>query len=141
MDKWQRIFPWGYRLYNKIAEPRVVRLLHFGIYITLLIAGVGVLVHTPRSFEGVLGVLLVYIFGGFVAIGALLAAFSVLPGIWWLERAGISLLWSGLGLYFLITIGIGASVVTSAIPIGFILTLVLRWREIKRFQLAPIKGG
>lgn len=141
MNRWQRIFPWGYRLFLKIKEPRMVRLLHFGIYTTLLIAGVGVLVHTPRSFEGVLGVLLVYTFGGFIALGSTLAALSVLPGIWWLERAGISLLWSGLGLYFLITIGLGASVVTSAIPIGFILTLILRWREINRFQLAPIKGG
>lgn len=141
MSLLQRIFPLGYRLFMKIAEPRVVRLLHFGIYICLLVAGAGVLLHPPGSFEGVLGITLVMSFGGFIFIGAILSALSVLPGIWWLERVGLILLATGLGIYTLAVLGLHGSIVSLSIPIGFILTLVLRWREIKRYQFAPIREG
>lgn len=140
MDKLQRTFPLLYKLYLKIAEPRVVRLLHFGIYICLLVAGIGVIFHPPRSFEGSLGILLVLMFGGMLFLGALIAAVSVLPGVWWLERVGLILLATGLLIYTVTMISLNASPVTLSIPIGFILTLVLRWLEIRRYQLAPRKG-
>lgn len=140
MDKWQRAFPIAYKLYLKIAEPRVVRLLHFGIYICMLMAGFGVILHPPRSFEGTLGSFLVLIFGGMLFLGALTAAVSVLPGVWWLERVGLILLITGLSIYTVTIISLNASPVTLSIPIGFILTLVLRWLEIRRYQLAPRKG-
>lgn len=140
MNKWQRTFPLAYKLYLKIAEPRVVRILHFGIYICLLISGLGVIAHPPRSFEGSLGFLLVMMFGGMLFIGALISAISVLPGIWWLERVGLILLVTGLLIYTVTMFSLKASPVTLSIPIGFILTLVLRWLEIRRYQLAPRKG-
>lgn len=139
MSKFQRIFPFGYRLYTKIAEPRVVRIIHFAIYAMLLIAGSGVLLNPPKSFQGVLGVTLVMCVGGFVSLGSFLGLISVLQGIWWLERSGVIALWTGIGLYVLVILGLRGSLVATALPIVVILTLVLRWREIKRYQLAPIR--
>lgn len=141
MSHLQRLFPTLYKLYLKIAEPRTVRLLYFGIYMVMLVAGISVLFHPPRSMEGVLGAALVLVFGLSVTLGSVCAAVSVLPGIWFLERAGVIAIWTGLGLYTLTMFAIHASAVAIAIPIGFILTLVLRWREIKRYQLAPIRQG
>lgn len=139
MSRFKQWFPFGYRLYRKIAEPRVVRLIHFAIYAFLLVAGTGVLMSPPKSFQGVLGVTLVFLIGIFVSLGATFGLVSVLQGIWWLERAGVIALWSGIGLYVLAVLGLRASLVIVALPIVVILMLVLRWREIKRYQLAPIR--
>lgn len=139
MSKLKRWFPLGYRLYTKIAEPRVVRIIHFIIYAFLCIAGTGVLFNPPSAFQGVLGIALVGAIGGFVTIGSGLGLVSVLPGIWWLERAGVIALWTGIGLYILVVFGLRGSLVSISLPIVVILTLILRWREIKRYQLAPIR--
>lgn len=140
MNKWQRIFPWGYHLFMKIAEPRTVRLLHFGIYIALATAGAMILLNPPRSFENILGVALLYMFGVFVFGGAAVAAVAVLPGIWWLERVGLIALGTGMGIYIIIIVCLGTSPIGLSISIAFILTFILRWREIRRYQLAPREG-
>jgi hypothetical protein len=127
-------------VFLKIAEPRVVRLVQFGIYVCMLDAGHYVLTTPPHSFQGVLGQTLVNVFGSFVAGGALLGAIAVLPGIWWLERVGIIALATGLAMYSVIAISLGISPVGFAIGIAFILTFVQRWMEIRRFQLAPKRG-
>lgn len=141
MSKLKKWFPLGYHLFLKIAEPRVVRLIFFGIYAFLFIAGAGVLASPPRSFQGILGFTLVMFIGGFVAFGSFLGMASVLQGIWWLERAGVISLWAGIGLYVLVMLGLKTSLVSVALPIVVILMLILRWREIKRYQLAPIRKG
>lgn len=135
------IFKAFFTVYMKIAEPRVVRLIQFVIYAFLLIAGSGVLFSPPKSFQGVLGITLVMSIGGFVALGSFLGLISVLQGIWWLERSGVIALWTGIGLYVLVMWGLKASLVAIALPMVVILMLILRWREIKRYQLAPIRKG
>lgn len=126
-------------LFMKIAEPRVFRLLQFGIYILLGIAGIGVLIDTPDSIQNVLGNFLIYVFGGFVALGAILGAFAVLPGIWWLERVALLALGTGVAMYVVITISLGVSIVGLAVYIAFILSFIQRWTEIRGANLAPRK--
>ena len=137
MATWQKVFPLSYRLFMKIAEPRVVRLLHFGIYVCMLTAGFGVLSYPPRSFDSLVGTTLVYIFGAFVFLGGLLGAVSVLPGVWWLERVGILALITGMLMYIAMIIELGSSPIGFVIPIAFSFTFALRWLEIRRYQLAP----
>lgn len=124
-------------LYMRIAEPRIIRLMQFGIYICMIIAGSSVLYHPPEKFEGAIGVTMVYIFGGFMTIGALLGAIAVLPGFWWLERVGILSLITGLAIYVVIIMALNSSGMGLIISAAFALTFAQRWQEIKRFQLAP----
>lgn len=124
-------------VFMMIAEPRVTRLLYFIIYMSLLVAGILIIVEPPSDFQDVIGSRLVDIFGGFIALGAIFCAFSVLPGIWWLERVGIFALVTGLGVYFLILVGLQSSPIGFSVSFAFLLTFVLRWLDIHGAQLAP----
>jgi hypothetical protein len=132
-----RIITQGFML---IAEPRVIRSVQFVIYVCMAFAGAFVLTTPPTSFRGVLGQGLVTIFGLFVGGGALLGSIAVLPGIWWLERAGIIALSTGLAMYCIIAFTLGTSLVGTLVCIAFGLTFVQRWMEIRKFQLAPKRG-
>jgi hypothetical protein len=127
----------GVFVFMKIAEPRVVRLIQFGIYGCMIAAGTLVLLGPPRSFEGVLGEVLVYTFGGFLTLGGVCAAFAVLPGIWWVERIGILALGTAMCMYTVVTIALGASPMGVVIGLAFLGTFIIRWMEIRRYQLAP----
>jgi len=133
-------FPFAHSLFMKIAEPRVLRVLQFGVYICLIVAGGGVLANPPTSFENVIGLSLVYVFGGFLIIGAMLGAFAVLPGIWWLERVGILVIVTGLLMYIVMVVSLQSSSVGIGVSIAFILNFMQRWSEIKGAQLAPKEG-
>lgn len=125
------------KYFQKIAEPRVIRLIQFFIYIGMIIAGSNVLAHPPRRFEDVIGLALAYVFGGFIALGGIFGALAVLPGIWWLERVGIISLCTGLGIYAIAIIALRASPMGVLVSVLFALTFVQRWVEIRGSQLAP----
>jgi hypothetical protein len=132
-----RILTQGFML---IAEPRVIRLVQFVVYVCMIFAGVFVLTTPPTSFREVLGTGLVTLFGLFVGGGAVLGAIAVLPGIWWLERAGILALVTGLAIYIIIAFNLGTSLVGTLVCVAFALTFVQRWMEIRKYQLAPKRG-
>jgi len=127
-----------YSAYMKIAEPRVVRIIQFLIYIGLLAVGIMVLLSVPRSLESAVGHGFVVGFAIFLIIGALCSGVAVLPGIWWLERSGLSLLSCGLLMYLTMIIWLNSSPVGIAICLILMLTFVQRWLEIKGAQLAPL---
>lgn len=133
--KWKDTFT--HSLFMRIAEPRIFRLLQFGVYICLGIAGFGVLFDPPGSFTSVLGDTLVNVFGSFVALGAILGGLAVLPGIWWLERVGLLALGTGVLMYVVLVISLGSSIVGVILYMAFILTFIQRWTEIRSSQLAP----
>lgn len=124
-------------LFMKVAEPRVIRIMHFGIYICMMISGIGVIIGPPETLQSVLGHILIYVFGGFVFLGALLSAFAVLPGIWWLERVGIIMLATSMSMYVVAIFALGASVVGIVVALALTLSFFQRWVEIKDAQLAP----
>lgn len=125
------------RYFMLIAEPRVLRIIQCAIYICMMFAGVRVLANPPPQFQGVLGIALSLMFGGFLFLGSIFGAIAVLPGIWWLERVGIIALWTGLGIYAVVIVSLGSSPVGITVAIAFGLCFLQRWREIKGAQLAP----
>lgn len=133
----QKHLPFAYYLFMRIAEPRVLRLIQFGIYICMGNAGVGMLSSPPTTFDSVVALPLVYMFSGFITLGAILGAIAVLPGIWWLERTGILALTTGVAIYFVLLIALGASSVGISISLALVLTFRQRWSEIKGADLAP----
>jgi len=138
MHHLQAVVPWAYKLFMKIAEPRVVRLGFFGVYICLMSLGTTILLRPPKSFQNIdmlWSVLtLHFVLSSFLILGGLLSAASVLPGIWWLERTGLFVMGSGLLLFCIFS----ASPYVS-IAIALVLVFALRWREIRKYQLAPLK--
>jgi hypothetical protein len=138
MGKWiQRVPPLQW-VYEKIAEPRVVRLLYFGMFICMLVAGVVLLSMPPERYQDVVGLTLVYVLGTFLTAGGLLSAVAVLPGVWWLERVGIILLATGMAIYIVIVLTLAGSIIGVTVPLAFILAFGVRWIDIRKYQLAPL---
>lgn len=124
-------------LFMKIAEPRVIRVMHFGIYISMMLSGIGTIFHPPSRFQTILGEELLFVFGLFVFLGAFAAAIAVLPGIWWLERVGIIMLTTSMSMYVVTITALGLSVVSISVAVALTLTFAQRWVEIRGAQLAP----
>ncbi|QPX62494.1 membrane protein [Arthrobacter phage Truckee] len=127
-----------YSAYMKIAEPRVIRIIQFLIYSCLFVVGVMVLDKVPHSLEQASGGQEYVVGLAFMLIvGALCSGFAVLPGIWWLERAGLILLGFGLLIYLVMIIKLNSSPIGIVVCLLLILSFVQRWLEIKGAQLAP----
>lgn len=124
-----------------IAEPRVRRLIYFGIYASLLLAGIGSIMRPSQLIENILGgMVMIWIYGGLMIIGSILAFIAVLPGIWWLERAGLVAIGTGVLMYAVTLLALGVTVMTTVLPIILFLICALRWLDIKEFLLEPREG-
>ena len=135
----QRLLKHFYFVYAKIAEPRIFRLLQFGIYLCLLYAGHDIYWNTPHSLVDSVGDGHVNMIGIFLATGSTIGALTVLPGIWFLERVGVILVGAGLIMYLVVVIDLGTSALGIAVAAAFILTFVQRFLETKGRLLAPKK--
>lgn len=124
-------------MYMKIAEPRNVRLMYFVMYLAMTAAGVGVYFTNPSNIQSVLGDLLLNVLGIFVGLGGFTSAVAVLPGVWWLERVGITLLGTGLTMYLVVVIFLGSSATGVAVSFAIICSFAIRWFDIKDSMLAP----
>ena len=136
----QKKFPALYRAYLLVAEPRIVRIILFAIYLLFLFAGGFVVTETPDRFVELLSVNLVLMFGGFLALGGLLSSIAVLPGLWWLERCGLLSLGTGMLMYVILIIGTSGSTVGVCVSLAFVLFFALRYMETRQFKLAPRKN-
>lgn len=141
MNRLQTTIPFLYHVYMMIAEPRVRRLMYFGIYFCLALAGAGTFLKPPKYLADTLGgYLWIYIFASFIVIGSMLALIAVLPGIWWLERSALIAIITGVVLYTLTLLFFGATFLVMLLPIIVILICALRLLDIKEFLLAPREG-
>lgn len=141
MQRFKMTIPLMYRVYMLIAEPRVRRLIYFGIYAGLILAGVGTILRPSPSIENMLGgMVMIWIYGGLMVVGSTLAFIAVLPGVWWLERAGLVAIGTGVLMYSVILLALGASLMATTFPIILILICALRWLDIKEYLLAPREG-
>lgn len=125
------------RLFYLIAEPRVVRLFQMLIYLGFIWAGLIIWLTPSESLQRILGGMLVGVFGGFMVIGGALGAVAVLPGIWWLERAGIVGIVTGLLIYMVFILTLGITGLGFVVALILVLCVVKRWTEIRKFQVAP----
>lgn len=126
-------------LFHKIEEPRVIRVFHFCIYIVLGVMGVLVIGSPPPALADVLGDELATSMGASLFVGGAIGAVAVLPGIWWAERLAIISLASGLMVYLAAAFALDTSVVRVGITLSMILSLALRWIEVRKYQVAPGK--
>lgn len=124
-------------LFLKIEEPRLVRILQFGLYGTMIIIGSLYLVSAPSRVENLLGTTLATVLGVLVVLGGMLGGVAVLPGIWWVERLGIIALWTGLGVYIIVGLSIYISLLGVGLAWALVFALAIRWVQIKDFQFAP----
>ena len=116
-------------VFQKIDEPRVIRIVVFTAYVAFAILGTAYLVDLPPSFEGVLGTVTSIAFGFFLTLGGLFGTVGILPAMWWLERAGIVLLWTALAELLIVVLALGASTATVSITIAVALLLLNRWLQ------------
>lgn len=125
------------RLFYLIAEPRVVRIFQLLIYLGYVWAGSLIWLAPSESLRTILGMVLLTVFGAFMVLGGLLGAFAVLPGIWWLERAGIVGIVTALLIYLVVILTLGVSGVGVVVALILTLCMVKRWIEIRKYQVAP----
>jgi hypothetical protein len=92
-------FPHILAAYTRIKEPRVTRLFHFGIYVITMVGGLVAFLNLPQNLIKLVGTFGVTTFGVFGFIGSLMCVISVVPGIMWLERVGILLLFTAVVMY------------------------------------------
>lgn len=134
---WKKKHPIIAKWFLRIAEPRGIRLMQFGVYTFIFVAGLGVLLDPPDNFRSSIGLALVYLLASFITIGPLFGMIAVLPGIWWLERVGLIAMGTGVSMYIALIVSMNASLVNIGISSAFLLTFIQRWTEIKGAQLAP----
>lgn len=77
-----------HRLWLRIQEPRKQSVVYFLVYLGVTVLGAAILIDPPRSLQGTIGHVLVLIWAGMLVLGGGTGLFTVLPGWWWLERAG-----------------------------------------------------
>lgn len=126
-------------LFLRIEEPRIIRIFHFLIYISLTVGGLGFLYSHATSIDSVLGPVLSTMMASAVLTGGLIGSVSIIPGIWWAERLAIILLISGLLMYIVALMALSISPIGVAITSSLVLSLSLRWIEVRRYQHAPGK--
>lgn len=124
-------------LFLKIEEPRLVRILQFFLYGTMIIIGSLYLISRHMQVASLLGATLATTLGVLVVLGGILGGIAVLPGIWWVERMGIICLWTGLGIYIVVGLSIYVSLLGVGLAWALIFALAIRWVQIKDFQFAP----
>lgn len=127
------------RVFLRIEEPRVIRVFHFCIYLVLLTVSLTYLQTPAASVEGVLGTVIATNMAAAIAVGGAMGAVAVLPGIWWLERLAIISLVSGMAMYVVALFALVTSLIPVGITVSLILSLALRWIEVRKYQHAPGK--
>lgn len=128
------------RAFKLIKEPRIVRIFWLAAYISLLVVGVGVIADAidDTRFVNVIGQGYVYAFAIFMLGGGILGSIAILPGWYYMERAGLIGLAAGVLIYALVSAALGTSLVGLTICWTLLLIFAARWFDIRGPQLAPI---
>jgi hypothetical protein len=137
-----RVPHWLFALFMRIKEPRSTRLAFFCIYLILFLGGISSFYGPPLTIEAVLGAGLTAAWGILFTLGGALGASSVLRGSWWMERAGLIFCATAYGMYGVVITGLQLSEsrpysMQLCIIAVALITLVLRWSQIRRYQFDP----
>jgi hypothetical protein len=86
-------------LWLKVQEPRALSVIYFFAYLVVSVMGLAVAIDPPRAVQSATGTALMIIWGVLLLVGGALGSISVLPGIWWLERAATGFCMTAIGIY------------------------------------------
>lgn len=132
------------KIWLSLQEPRKITALQTMLYLLVAFAGVGVLLWTPTSIEGRIGMGLTIMWGWFALLGGVLGAWATPGGRWYLERAAIWLCGTAV-LFYLLIVGY-LQVTTSGnrlVQMAFIaiagVALGIRFERIREFDFEPGK--
>lgn len=76
-------------LLDLIAEPRTITATQTSVYATLWVAGLVAVVDSPEVSVAVAGSLMTDVWGWLTMLSCVIAGLGCVPGIWWMERAGV----------------------------------------------------
>lgn len=129
-------------VFYKIQEPRVRAILLFFAYLSLLAGGIASLVSPPASVEAILGSPWTSIISLFLILGGGFAAGASLPGVWWLERAGLAALETAAAMFLVNLLMVGGSPTgTRFLLLAFVafsmFCIAARFFDIRGAQLDP----
>lgn len=131
-------------LWLKVQEPRALSAIYFFAYLAISVVGLAVVMDPPRSIQNSLGQGLMIGWGALLLIGGLLGAVSVLPGIWWLERAATGFCMTAITIYLIAVAALPVTQVSTRIAtLGFatfaLLAFATRLVKIRHFAYDPEK--
>jgi hypothetical protein len=95
----QKLAEAAHRMWLRVQEPRALSVIYFFAYIAIGVLGLAVVTDPPRTVQTALGHTLLIAWGTMLLIGGGLGTISVLPGIWWLERAASGFCMTALAVY------------------------------------------
>jgi hypothetical protein len=87
------------QLWLKVQEPRALSVIYFFAYLAVSVMGLAVAIDPPRAVQSATGGGLMIAWGALLLVGGALGSVSVLPGIWWLERAATGFCMTAIGIY------------------------------------------
>ena len=133
------------RLWDILQEPRAVTASMIGAYACALLAGISALISPPNSIVAQLGIL-TYGWAIFLVIGGILGVASVPRGYWWLEKAALVSVATGLAIYIATLLQIHIIDPGNRLPQAFALgvgacTILGRYFRIRRASLDPVKAA
>ena len=131
------------RWWEWLAEPRTITILQAMVYTVLLYAGWVDWVDQPEMSVRVAGPFVTDVWGWLLMTSCLFAFLGCLPGIWWLERAGVLGISTACVMQlFIIAQGYldgGALAIHAAFVLAVALLMAVRWNRISRGDLDPFR--
>lgn len=136
------------RAWEKITEPRHLKLFYFGVYLLAVWVGMVTLLNPPASIEGALGTVITAFWASLIVVGGAGAIVTVLPGWWWAERLSVWLILTGIAIYEGVVLSLhfsgpeGASRLTQAGFVAFAaLLFILRLILTRKWDFEPRRRG
>lgn len=130
------------RTWLRIREPRVVAVVHALTYLVLAGGGVSALLHPPTSISGEIGAVAMTLLAAMLTAGGAIGLVTVLPGWWWVERTGVSLIIAACVIYgwiisILHFVQSGNRLLQLSIVLGLVGHLVIRLIRIRERPYDP----
>lgn len=131
-------------LWLRVQEPRALSAIYFFAYLVISILGLAVVIDPPRTVQSSIGHVLLIGWGSMLLVGGLLGTISVLPGIWWMERAATGFCMTAIAIYgvtvcFQPVTQVSVRIASLCFIIFAILAFATRLVKIRHFAYDPEK--
>ena len=131
-------------LWLRVQEPRALSAIYFFAYLVISILGLAVVIDPPRTIQSSIGHALLIAWGTMLLIGGALGSVSVLPGIWWMERAATGFCMTAIAIYgatvcFMPVTQVSIRIASLCFIIFALLAFATRLVKIRHFAYDPEK--